>query len=92
MPSQIRVDQIVDLNGTGAVELPYGATIPSGGTIDVSGNINVSGISTIGVMSATSAVVTGVVTATQFVGDGSALFNLTTGSTSKSIALAIIGS
>ena len=92
MPSQIRVDSITDLNGNGPTELPYGATLPTGSSFDIQGNINVSGISTVGVISASSAVVSGIVTASSFVGDGSGLTGVKTVNAGKSIALAIIGS
>ena len=91
MPSQIRVDSITDLNGTAATELTYGATLPSGSKLTVNGNINVAGLSTVGILSVTNAVVSGIVTATSFVGDGSQLTGLQSVSPSKSIAFAIIG-
>ena len=91
MPSQIRVDSITDLNGTSATELTYGATLPSGSRLNVQGNVNISGVSTVGLLSATNAVVSGIVTASTFVGDGSGLTGVQSVSSSKSIALAIIG-
>jgi hypothetical protein len=91
MPSQIRVDSITDLNGTGATQLTYGATLPSGSRLNVQGNVNLTGISTVGLLSATNANVSGIVTATTFVGDGSGLTGVQSASSSKSIALAIIG-
>jgi hypothetical protein len=91
MPSQIRVDTITDLNGTGATQLTYGATLPSGSRLNVQGNVNLTGISTVGLLSATNANVSGIVTATTFVGDGSGLTGVQSASSSKSIALAIIG-
>lgn len=91
MASQIRVDQVVDIVGTGAPELTYGATIPAGGIFSSSGNLNISGIATVGVITSTN-MSTGVVTATSFVGDGSQLTNLTILGESKAIALAIIQS
>ena len=94
MPSQIRVDTITDLNGSGPVELTYGASFPSGSQLNIQGdvNINATGISTVGFLSATSINASGIVTATSFVGDGSGLLAVPTVSASKSIALAIIGS
>jgi len=91
MPSQIRVDSISDLNGTGSPELTQGATIPSTGTLTVNGNINSSGIATVGFLSATNVSV-GIITATTFVGDGSGLTGLQVTSPSKSIAFAIVQS
>ena len=94
MPSQIRVDSIVDLNGTGPVELTYGASFPLGSELSIQGNVNLSftGVSTIGLLSATNANVSGIVTAASFVGDGSGLSGIQVVGPSKSIALAIIGS
>jgi len=91
MPSQIRVDSITDLNGTGATQLTYGATLPSGSRLNVQGNVNISGVSTVGLLSATNANVSGIVTASTFVGDGSELTGVQSVGSSKSIALAIIG-
>jgi len=91
MPSQIRVDSISDLNGTGSPELTQGATIPSTGTLTVNGNINSSGIATVGSLSATNVSV-GIITATTFVGDGSQLTGLQVTGASKSIAFAIVQS
>lgn len=92
MPSQIRVDSITDLNGTGAVELTYGASLPSGSRLTVNGNLNISGVSTVGFLTASNANITGVVTATSFKGDGSGLTGVPSVGASKSIAFAIIGS
>ena len=92
MPSQIRVDTITDLNGSGPVELTYGASFPPGSKLNIQGDINIVGISTVGFLSATNVNVDGVVTATNFVGDGSGLTAVPSVSASKSIALAIIGS
>jgi hypothetical protein len=91
MPSQIRVDSITDVNGTDAVQLTYGASIPSGQLLNVQGNLNVSGIATVGFLTAKNANITGVVTATTFSGNGAQLTNVPVVSSSKSIALAIIG-
>ena len=86
--SAIRVDSIIDLNGTGPVNLPYGATIPSGGILTVNGNINV-GVATVGIITATSLSAT-TVTATSFVGDGSQLSGLPIVNDAKAIALTLI--
>jgi len=91
MPSQIRVDSITDLNGTAATELTYGATLPALSKLIVNGNINLTGVSTVGLLSATNASVSGIVTATSFVGDGSQLTGIQSVGPSKSIAFAIIG-
>ena len=55
--SRLRSDKVVNKAGTGAPELTYGAVVPATGTISGAGGINL----------------TGVVTATSFSGDGSAL-------------------
>ena len=55
--SRLRSNKVVNQAGTGAPELTYGAVVPATGTISGAGGINV----------------TGVVTATSFSGDGSAL-------------------
>ena len=92
MPSQIRVDTITDLNGSGPVELTYGASFPSGSQLNIQGNVNISatGISTVGFLSATSINASGIVTATSFVGNGSGLTGVPSVSASKSIALRYI--
>ena len=93
MPSQIRVDSIVDLNGTGPTELTYGATLPSGSRLTVQGNANLTaGVTTVGFLTATNVNISGIVTATSFVGNGSGLTGLRSVTPSKSIAFAIIGS
>lgn len=74
--SKIQVNSIEAFNPSGtAVNVSYGATIPSGKTLTVNGNVNA----------------TGVVTATNFVGNGSGLTNLTVATQSKAIAFTIIG-
>ena len=89
MPSQIRVDSIVNLNGDSAPELTYGATIPPGSTLTSSGNFSISGVATVGFLTASN-VTAGVMTATSFVGDGSGLTGLQILGSSKAIAFAII--
>jgi hypothetical protein len=42
MPSQIRVDTITDLNGSGPVELTYGASFPSGSQLNIQGDVNIN--------------------------------------------------
>ncbi len=91
MASQVRVDQITDVEGTGAPELTYGATLPSGSVLTCNGNLNISGIATVGFITATN-MTAGIVTATSFVGDGSQLSGLPVLGESKAIAFAIIQS
>jgi uncharacterized protein with beta-barrel porin domain len=55
--AQLKVNVITNRSDNGSPELTQGATIPSGKTISGSGNINVNGT----------------LTATSFVGNGSAL-------------------
>lgn len=92
MPAQssVRVNSIVSLDGTGAPELTYGATIPSGQTVNIQGNLNITGVSTVGFISATHLNSTGIITASSFVGDGSNLTGTPVVSNAKSIALALI--
>ena len=89
MASQVRVDQITDIAGTGAPELTYGATLPSGSTMTSSGDVNISGIATVGFITATH-MTAGIVTATSFVGNGSQLTSIPTTSAGKAIALKFI--
>ena len=58
--SRIRADRVVNKTATDGPEFPFGATLPTTGNIKGPGGINI----------------TGVVTATKFVGDGSGLINL----------------
>ena len=88
--ARIKVDSITDRNNSGQPTLTYGATLPSGSRLNVQGNVNISGVSTVGLLSATNAVVSGIVTATSFIGDGSGLSNIASVSASKSIALKYI--
>ena len=90
MASQVRVDSIVDLNETGPVELSNGAIIPPGQTLTANGNINLIGVSTVGFLTVSNVNVSGVVTASSFVGDGSGLVGLQVVDASKSIALKVI--
>lgn len=90
MASQVRVDNIADLNGTGSVEFSKGATIPSGQTLTNNGNFNITGVSTVGFLTASNISVSGIVTATSFIGNGSGLFGINVVSPAKSIALKYI--
>jgi hypothetical protein len=85
----IKTNSVVGNDGNSAIQLTYGATLPSGSRLNVQGNVNISGVSTVGLLSATNANVSGIVTATSFIGDGSGL-SITTVSVSKSIALKYI--
>lgn len=85
--ARLKVNTIVDRNDSGQPSLPYGATIPSGELINVTGNINLTGISTVGFVTASfGSNISGVITATSFIGDGSALTAIPTATISKAIA------
>jgi hypothetical protein len=58
--SRVRADKLVNRPGTGAPQLTYGAEVPVGVGITGAGDINI----------------TGIVTATSFVGSGANLTNL----------------
>ena len=70
--AQLKVNVITNRSDNGSPELTQGATIPSGKTISGSGDMNVVGI----------------VSATSFVGDGSALGQFA--SASKAYAIKLI--
>lgn len=77
MPSQIQVDSIQASDPSGPVIVSYGASIPSTGIITGAGGISV----------------TGVITATSFVGDGSQLTGITNITPQgKAIGLTLISS
>jgi hypothetical protein len=86
----VKTNSIVSSNGNDDVNLIDGAIIPTWSKLTVNGNINLTGVSTVGILSATNAIVSGVVTATSFIGNGSQLTNISTVSISKSIALKYI--
>ena len=90
MPSQIRVDEITNLEGNSGPEFPFGISIPSGNLV-VNGDINITGVLTAGHVSATN-MNAGVINATSFEGDGSQLGGLPVLGESKAIAFAIIQS
>lgn len=76
MASKIQVNNLEGFDPTnGPVELKYGAVIPPGQTLSAPQGL----------------VITGVVTANSFIGSGNLLSNIAIASTSKSIALSIIG-
>ena len=89
MASQVRVDQITNLNGDGATELVHGATVPSGQPFNVSGDLNITGVTTVGFLTTQNATV-GVLTANEFVGDGSGLTGLQVLGEAKAIAFAYL--
>jgi hypothetical protein len=87
--SAIRVNSIVSLNGTGPVELPYGASLPSDSLLIVSGNVNITGVTTIATINASN-ISASTVSASSFSGDGSQLSGLPIVNDSKVIALTLI--
>jgi len=89
LQSAVRVNSIVNLEGTGPVELTYGATIPSGGVLNAQGNVNITGVSTISTVSSTT-LNASTVSAQSFVGNGSQLIGLPTVNSGKAIAIALI--
>ena len=68
--SKIKVNSIVNKTDDGSPELTRGATVPSGQQFSVNGGVNI----------------VGVVTASSFVGDGSALTNIDVAAQGKVIA------
>ena len=74
--SKIQVDSLESYEPINSpVIVSYGATVPAGQTFTALGNVNISGV----------------VTATSFVGDGSQLTQLSIATESKAIAYTIIG-
>lgn len=89
LQSAVRVNSIVNLAGTGPVELTYGATIPSGGVLNAQGNLNIIGVSTISTVSSTT-LTASTISAQSFVGNGSQLVGLPVVNSGKAIAIALI--
>jgi hypothetical protein len=73
--SKIQVDSIEAFDPAGPVVVSYGASVPSGQTFTAQGNVNI----------------VGVVTASNFSGNGSGLTELNIATSSKAIAYTIIG-
>ena len=88
--AKLKVNSIVDRNDSGPSSLDFGAIIPPGQTLTANGNINLIGVSTVGFLTVSNVNVSGVVTASSFVGDGSGLVGLQVVDASKSIALKYI--
>ena len=86
--SKLRVDHIVDRNGTSAPSFSNGLT--SNGNITINGSLSVSGISTFGSVSSGNVNVSGIITANNFSGDGSEITNLPVIGTANAIALKMI--
>ena len=72
--SKIQVNSIEAYDPVGPVVVSYGASVPSGQTFTAQGNVNISGV----------------VTATNFVGNGSGLTELSVATQGKSIAFKYI--
>jgi hypothetical protein len=88
--STLRVNKIANLNDNGPVSLEKGLILPSGFAIDGNVVISTTGIATVTSLVAENVNVTGVMTATTFLGDASALTNLPGLSNSKTVALNFI--
>lgn len=88
---KIKSNSIVSSDGNNSVELPYGASLPSGSQLDIQGGFNFVGVSTITTnsLSASDANISGIITASSFIGDGSGL-SVPSVSVSKSIAIKYI--
>lgn len=86
----IRTNSIVNRTGDGAVNLPTKPSLPTGSIFNVVGDINATGITTVGFLTARNANISGILTATSFIGDGSNLQGVPSVSASKSIALKLI--
>lgn len=87
----IKTNSIVSNNGNDGVNLITGITLPSGYSLAVNGSINIVGVSTVDGLSITNnAIVSGIITATSFRGDGSQLTGVPSVEISKSIAQKII--
>lgn len=89
MASKVKVDTIRALDSS-SVKLPKGAVVPSGQYLRVTGNVNSIGVATITSVRASGVNVSGAITASSFVGDGSALTGLSVTNPSKVFALSII--
>ena len=72
--SKIKVDSIEAYDPIGSVDIPYGAIVPSGATFTINGGMSISGVAT----------------ATSFVGDGSGLTNIPVATQGTIIGLAFI--
>lgn len=72
--TKLKVNFIVNRNDSGAPQLNYGATVPSGQTISGDGGMNV----------------TGIVTASSFVGNGSGLTNLSIATRGRAFAYKVV--
>jgi len=68
--SQIQVNSIVNVSDTGGPELSFGATVPTGQVFTAGGDVNI----------------TGIITATNFVGNGSNLTGLSIATKSSAFA------
>lgn len=88
--ARINVDTITNRNNSGAPSLTFGASFPSGSKLTVNGDVNLTGVSTVGFVTSLGANIAGILTAAQFIGDGSGLIAIPSVSSGKSIALKII--
>lgn len=88
--SVLRVNKITDISGTGPVEFSSGLLLPSSFAISSMVINSPSGILTSSSLNTSSITLTGVCTATTYVGSGKLLTNLSGTTNSKAIALTLI--
>jgi len=81
--SQLRVNDAVNVSGTGPISVSLGASVPSGQVISGAGGLNLTGVSTATFLRSSNVVVSGVVTATTFSGSGSGLTDITISGSGK---------
>lgn len=86
--SQLIVDNIVGYGSTAPTYMPDGFSVPAGGTILIEGDVynDPTGIATVGILTVSNATV-GVITATDYYGDGT---NLVTQIVPESRAIALV--
>ena len=86
--SKLKVNAITNLSETAGVIFTKGATIPSGYQVDLEGDVNITGIATIANLNLTGHTnVSGVLTSTTYIGDGSNLTGVPTVANGKVFAL-----
>jgi hypothetical protein len=90
MSFNLNTDSIVKTNNDGPVNILHGISIPPDIQIDIIGEMSVSGIASVEIVNSSSVNVSGIVTATSFVGDGSGLTGLTTITRGQSIGFKFI--
>lgn len=86
--SQLVVDNIVGFASTAPTYMPDGFTIPAGATLEIEGDVynDPTGIATVGILTVSTATI-GVITATDYYGDGT---NLLTGRVTDQRAIGLV--